>query len=121
MDPYDNSVLGHEPASHWEPVRRAMGVTRKLANRVDLQAMTPHGEIASTNYCLAEPGKAYIVFVPKGGAVTVDLSKAAGRFLTEWIHPIEGRSTVGKAITGGDQRSLAAPFQGAAVLYLHRE
>ena len=39
-------------------------MTLAYANRMDLVAMKPHGEIASSGYCLANPGEEYLVYVP---------------------------------------------------------
>ena len=90
MDPYDSVVLGSPTIGQWEDIRRAMGQTRRLADRVNLAAMTPHEELASTRYCLANPGVAYIVYLPMGGEVTVDLTGIAGTLTTEWFNPAHG-------------------------------
>jgi hypothetical protein len=72
MDPYDGSVLGQDRG--WEPLRAAMGHTRRFAERVNLAAMQPHDELASTGYCLANPGREYLVYQPKQGqAFSVEL------------------------------------------------
>ena len=76
MDPYDGTVLGHRLDPQWEPIRRSMGFARRLAERVNLAAMTPLNALASTQYCLADPVSEYLVYLPKGGKATVDLSKA---------------------------------------------
>jgi hypothetical protein len=57
----------------WEPVRKAMGHARRYALRMDLNASAPHNELASTNYCLAVPGKEYAVYLPEGDEVEIDL------------------------------------------------
>jgi hypothetical protein len=120
MDPYDNAILGKGAPESWEPLRRALGETRRLAGRVDLAAMTPRGELASTAYCLARRGVAYIVYLPEGGEVSVDLSGTTDAFRAEWIHPTEGTSTPGEPVTGGDRRPLRSPLSGPAVLYLQK-
>jgi hypothetical protein len=120
MDPYDNTVLDGGAPERWEPLRRALGETRRLADRVDLAAMVPRDDLASTTYCLARPGVAYIVFLPGGSEVEVDLSGADGSFLAEWIHPVEGTITKGEPVAGGGKRSVRAPLTGPAVLYLRK-
>jgi hypothetical protein len=50
----------------WDSVRKAMGQTLKLANRVDLARMVPRKDLASTGYCLANPGTEYLVYLPAG-------------------------------------------------------
>ena len=115
MDPYD------DPA--WEPVlagqrvgvrdaeapRRAMGHAHSYASRIDLAASRPAGELASTGYCLAVPGREYLVYLPDGGAATIDLSAAKGRLSVEWMHPVTGKITRGEAVEGGAERTLKAP------------
>ena len=101
-----------------EEIRKAMGVTRKVAERVDLATMLPLPDIASTRYCLAEPGRQYIVYAPSGGEVTVNLTNAKGKFKAGWVHPIEGTTKSVGIVEGGTLRTLKPPFEGDAVLLL---
>jgi len=119
MDPYDGAVLGKRFDPQWEPIRRNLGYARRLASRLDLGAMTPHNELSSTSYCLADPGNAYGVFIPSGGKAKVALRPASAQFTLEWLDPSSGKTTDGKPIEGGD-RELTAPFGGPAVVYLSR-
>lgn len=126
MDPYDDP--------QWEPIlanqhvgvrdaeapRRAMGHARRYAERMDLAASSPRPELASTKYCLASPGREYLVYLPDGGEVQVDLSGATGQFAVEWMQPISGQITPGASLDGGRWRSLQAPFDGDAVAFLRR-
>lgn len=41
--------------------------------RTNLASARPDGELASTGFCLADPGREYLVYLPQGGEVTVDL------------------------------------------------
>lgn len=118
MDPYDQKVLGKGRTNQWESVRRAMGQTRRLAAHVNLAAMTPHDELASTKYCLANPGVAYLVYLPQGGAVTVDLTAASGTLAAEWVNPLLGDITSGGTVSGGAKRELQAPAEGDWALLL---
>ncbi len=76
-----------------EAIRKAMGQTRRLAERVNLAALVPHPELASTGYCLARPEQEYVVYLPEGGEVTVNLSAVSGTLAVEWIHPVDGTMT----------------------------
>jgi hypothetical protein len=120
MDPYDDSVLGVPGGADWEPLRRALGHAAQLAGSVDLGRMAPHDLLASTGYCLADPGREYVIFVPEGDTVTVDLREAAGDFRLEWIHPVRGDGQSGDMVPGGGQREFSAPYADGAVLYLRR-
>jgi len=121
MDPYDGKVLGLRHPENWPALRRAMGDALRLSRRMDLAAMTPRGDLASTGYCLANPSKAnpaYLVYLPKGGKATVDLSAAEGTLGVEWIDAKTGKVSRGEAVRGGAKRTLTTPFKGDAVLYL---
>jgi hypothetical protein len=98
--------------------RTAMGQTRAYAERMDLGAAAPSKEIASTGFCLVVLGKEYLVYLPAGGDVTVDLSAAKGELAVEWFDVAEGESVAAGVVRGGDRRSFQAPFRGPAVLYL---
>jgi hypothetical protein len=100
--------------------RRAMGHTRTMADRLNLADMVPRNDLASTQYCLANPGKEYLVYLPDGGEVTVDLSAASGTLTVEWMHPVEGTITPGEAVAGGGKQAFSAPFGGDAVLHIRR-
>lgn len=99
-------------------IRKAMGVTRQVAERINLASMLPLPELTSSRYCLAEAGRQYVVFMPGGGEVTINLEDAKGEFRVKWIHLIEGTSYSGGRIKGGAQRTLNAPFSGDAVVLL---
>jgi hypothetical protein len=89
-----------------ESARRAMGNSRRLAERVDLAAMRPHHELASTRYCLADPGSAYLIYLPDGGEVTVDLGAASGMLAVEWINPRTDVATDAGRVQGGHSAPL---------------
>ncbi|MCW5978728.1 MAG: hypothetical protein KIT09_11655 [Bryobacteraceae bacterium] len=118
MDPYDGLVLEKRTESEWEPVRRSLGYTLEYARRLDLAATAPRGELASSGYCLANPGRQYLVYAPKGGTVGVDLAAASGEIEVEWFDPSAGKKHAAPAAQGGAKREFTAPFEGAAVLYL---
>ena len=105
----------------WEPTRCAMGDTRRYAERMDLAAMTPQPELASTGYCLANIGTEYLIYLPEGGRVTLDLRGGEGAFAVEWFLPQVARTFPGAhPLTGGDYTVTEAPYTGDAVLYLSR-
>jgi hypothetical protein len=121
MDPYDGLILGERFDPKFEPVRRSMGLARRLAERMNLAAMTPQSKLSSTGYCLAKAAKSgaeYLVYLPSGGAATVDLSATEGTLAVEWLDPKTGKTTRGDSLAGGRPRPLKAPFSGEAVLYV---
>jgi hypothetical protein len=49
----------------------------------------PHDELASRgDFCLAEPGKIYVAYLPHGGRVTLTLEP--GRYHARWFNPRSG-------------------------------
>ena len=49
----------------------------------------PHDELVDAgNWCLAEPGRTYAVYLPKAGKATVRLLQ--GRYNAEWFNPMTG-------------------------------
>ena len=124
MDPFDGAyapTAGHYDLNdpRWELVRRNLGYARSYADRMNLIAMQPHGELApSTGYCLAHVGVEYLVYLPSGGPVTVDLT-GAGTLTVEWFNPTTGQTTPGGTTPGGPGQVFTPPTGGDAVLYIH--
>jgi Family of unknown function (DUF6298)/Putative collagen-binding domain of a collagenase len=135
MDPYgqEDDWRRHPSRPHWDDIRRSMGYTRVFARRLNLAAAVPRADLASTGYCLADPGREYLVYVPAGPrrwfsfarepageAVRVDLTAAAQPLGIEWFNPRSGeRIAAGRARAGGWVQ-FSAPWSGDAVLYLSR-
>jgi len=110
------------PSPTWhDSARIAVGQTRRFAERINLTEMTPHDALASTQYCLAQPGFEYLVFQPGGrGEFTVNLNDAKGSFSVEWFDVNAGKTVPGKAVSGGERRIFQTPFPGPAAVYLKR-
>jgi len=108
-------------AADQEAMRKAMGDTRRYAEKTNLAALTPRSDLASTTYCLANPAKQdaeYLVYLPEGGTVQVDLNGSEGSLAVEWFNPKTGNTTAGENAAGGSSQQFRAPFAGDAVLYL---
>jgi hypothetical protein len=117
MDPYDGRVLsrGSEP----EPVRKSMGQVLGWSRRIDLAAMTPRNDLASTAYCLADPGREYLVYLPGTNGVSVNLEGVRGEVAVEWFAPGSGATRTGGTLRGGGRAALTSPFETVdAVLHL---
>jgi hypothetical protein len=102
-------------------LRRNMGYTRQYADRINLAAMTPRGDLASSGYALANAaaeGGQYLVYLPAGGVVSVNLSATSRTLAVEWFNPASGQPVSGSPVAGGATRSFTAPFSGDAVLYI---
>jgi collagenase-like protein with putative collagen-binding domain len=124
MDGYDGSPGVGDPIYNpsnpiWEMIRTNMGYARSYALRMDLAHALPSVTLASSGYCLAVAGSEYLVFLPSGGSVSVDLTSVSGSRSVEWFNPGTGLTTAGAAVTGGSTVTLTAPFSGMAVVYIH--
>jgi hypothetical protein len=119
----------------WDGIREAMGYARAVAERVELGALRPMDELASTGYCLAAPGKEYRIYLPAGGGwlgriagrvlgsssgerIEIDLSAAPGPLEAEWIDVARGVVVASAPVAGGRRLALRAPFAGDALLHL---
>jgi hypothetical protein len=133
MDGYDGAAYGvggqgfdfHKP--QWVKLRANMGYTRAYAQRVQLGAMLPRGDLCSTRYCLghvsANGDAEFIVYQPKGGnEFTVDLTGVSGSMGVEWLNPDTGSTLRGAAVSGGGIVRFAPPFDNpnGAVLLLQQ-
>jgi len=126
MDPYDHDAdawlwPGTPPAEapQWESLRRSLGDVRALSERIPLARMRPLPELCSTGYCLASPEDGhYVVHLPEGGPVEVDLAGSSGRLGAHWLDSARRREHVGPEVEAGAPVRLEPPFDGDGVLWL---
>jgi len=74
--------------------------------------MRPADELVDDNaWCLAKQGEIYIVYLPKGGGTTLDLTGAEKSvFGVYWTSPLTGkREKATSNVTGGGTIKLQAP------------
>ena len=70
----------------------------------------PHDELVTNgDYCLADPGKTYAVYLPHGGSVTVQLQ--AGHYHASWFSAMTGQTIDLPAVSGPEWKSPEAPDQ----------
>jgi hypothetical protein len=80
----------------------------------------PHDELVNKGaYCLAEPGRCYAIYLPRGGKATVQLRK--GRYRASWFNPRSGKTTPLPAAVGPTWTSPDAPDYGDWALLLRKE
>jgi hypothetical protein len=119
MDPYDGTVLGNRFDHRWDPIRRSMGYTRRYAERVNLTAMKVRSDLASTSYCLAQPGSEYLTWSPRNAKAAISVTMEPGRYRYEWFDPQKGVvAGTGTVQAQGGKETFKPPFDGEAVLYL---
>jgi hypothetical protein len=81
--------------------------------------LDPHDELVdSGDFCLAEPGRLYVVYLPMAGKVTVKLEP--GHYQATWFNARSGKSTTLPVANGPKWTSPAAPDSGDWALLLKR-
>ncbi len=118
MDPLDRASVWEMTPANAEAVRNNLGYTLDFAERMNLAAMKPLPDSASTAYCLANAGEEYLVYQPKPGEdFFVELKVGAYRY--EWLNPSTGEVGGSGIVQAADgKQQFKAPFEGEAVLYL---
>jgi hypothetical protein len=77
----------------------------------------PHDELVSAgNYCLADPGKTYAVYLPHGGSVTIQLQP--GRYRASWFSAMSGENIDLPPVDGPEWKSPEAPDKNDWALLL---
>jgi hypothetical protein len=105
----------HDPG--YTASRHALGQTRRFAERLNLAAMKPHTNLATSGFCLANPGLEYLAYTTTTRNLRLDLNQ--GTYSVEWSHPVNGSSTnAPNHTTSGSPSSFTNPFSTSAVLYL---
>jgi hypothetical protein len=90
----------------------------------DLQAMTPRNALTSigSDWVLAEPGVAYIVYLRDGGAVSLQVT-GGGSYDVVWMNPRTGALVTRPSVTGSGTVSLGSPPSETSqdwVVFVHR-
>jgi len=113
--------IGAAPDPRWDNVRDNLGYIRGYADRLNLAAMVPRGDLSSTAHALASAAPAHpelLVYMPSGRNFAVNLSGVDGPLAVEWMNPTTGVKTSGTPVSGGSTLAFTPPFSGDAVLYL---
>jgi Family of unknown function (DUF6298) len=121
MDTYKDVVIGIKVRKglDMEAIRRSMGYTLRYARRMNLAAMMPRNDLASTKYCLAHPGREYLIYNPAADKPSFTVRLKAGSYDYEWFNPGSGKvAQKGSIKSTGGKQEFKVPFKGDAVLYL---
>lgn len=119
MDPWDGAFI--RVASN-DDLRLNMGYISSYANRINLAAMTPRGDLSSSGFCLANAAVnagEYLIYLPSPGTVTVNLTASAGELSVEWFDPDTSSFFPAGTTFGGAVRVFTSPFNRDAVLYIY--
>lgn len=82
--------------------------------------MDPHDELVDGGaYCLAEPGRQYLIYLPSGGRAAVRL--AEGRYRASWFDPRTGKSEEIGVVSGPSWSSPHRPSGQDWAIVVRRE
>ncbi len=126
-----NGTIGHndiwnriDAPNRYAFIVKDEGAAGQLAMLYDFFAalpfwrMQPFEQVTGDAVSLAEPGEVYVVYLPNGGKVCVDLSAAPGPLSARWFDPRHGRSIATPEVTGGGQVQFIAPDPNDWVLHV---
>ena len=73
----------------WDLTRYALDFFRDY---LPFAKMSHHDELttAPDDYCLADPGKVYAIYLPAGGTTDLDVGNATATFQIRWFNPRAG-------------------------------
>jgi hypothetical protein len=84
----------------------------------DVRAATRPAALVRSNqdtaWCMARPGRTYLVYTMAGRAVQLDLSKAGGSYSVTWLDESGGPTQVSRQTVSGGQVVTLEPPAGAA-------
>jgi hypothetical protein len=90
---YENNDLNCEnwrSRDHlWDMTRFAVEFFR---SNISFAKMSHHDELTATggDYCFADPGTVYAIYLPKGGTTMLDVGPSTDTFRIRWFNPREG-------------------------------
>ena len=114
--PYDVKILGTPFDPKFELLRLNLGYMLSYTRKMNIIDMISCNDLASTQYCLVNLCKEYLIYLPDGDKVTVGLSGEAGPFVVEWFNTRAGTTTAGGISAGDGKVKFTAPFDSDAFL-----
>jgi hypothetical protein len=100
--------------------RQAMGHTRRFAERMNLAAMKPRGDLSSTGFCLADPGNEYLAYRPEGPE-DFFIHLEPGKYQLEFFDPAKGASLKREPLESpGGRQKINLKTEADLVIYLKR-
>ena len=88
-------------------------------SQTQFHLLSPAQELVNQGIAAAWPGNEYVVQLPAGGGVTLDLSQTGRSFASDWFDPRTGERRPIGAVSGGGARSFVAPDADDWILHLY--
>ncbi|UCD30144.1 MAG: DUF4038 domain-containing protein, partial [Planctomycetota bacterium] len=98
-----------------------MKILYEFFDQTSFHRLAPSQGLVNNGICAAWTNNEYIVQLPSGGSVDVNLSGATGILYADWFNPRTGdRNPIGTT-TGGGTRSFTAPNANDWILHIHKQ
>jgi hypothetical protein len=97
---------------------RIIQSVQTFAARLSLDRFVPRKDLVDNGLCLADPGREYVIYLPRGGGVTVNLGRANATFGATWYNPRTRTDEDAQMLAGGAPKRLIAPDTDDWVLHL---
>ncbi|MCA1758319.1 MAG: hypothetical protein LC658_01000, partial [Bacteroidales bacterium] len=99
---------------------------RWVMDEIDFTSTKPHNDLLlerdeNEAYLMAEPGKQYAVYFPKGGEVGLDLTPEDESWEIRWRNVLDGSIQPGLQVEGGSAVMLKTPGSGHWVAVLNQK
>jgi hypothetical protein len=82
-------------------------------------ALEPSDKLVSTGWCLANPGREYVVFQNQAVPFTLEITGAQSPLQAEWFNPHTGRRTAAGSLRNGTTNLTPPAAWGQTPLVLH--
>lgn len=112
--------LGSAGYPEYEHIFADLGRAKKFLSALDYWEMSPQNGLLTSGqgYVFAQGGETYLIYLPGGGAITLDLSINESKYEATWFNPRDGSNLVFGHITGGEPKDFLAPDSQDWVLLL---
>ena len=103
-------------SAHFDDMQRA----RALLEDLPYWQMRPANElvVSGSAYVFAKADETYLIYLPLGRTLELDLSAASGAFQAVWFEPSTGQYSGTSAVSGGGVLSFTSPFSRDVVLII---
>ncbi len=81
--------------------------------------LEPSDDLVSQGYCLAQPGKEYVVFQMQAEPFTLKIEQAQSPLSSNWFDPLSGKSTNAQQVENGTVTFQPPADWGKSPLVLH--
>jgi len=101
------------------PGAKYLAILYEFVTSLNFHRLVPAQHLVDRGIAAAWDGVEYVVQLPEGGAVNVDLGGTRGVFQADWFDPRTGKRTSAGTTEGGARRGFTAPDGNDWILHVH--